>query len=406
VTGSLVSREAFRAIARNKLRSALTVLGISIGIGAVICVFAIGNAGKQQLEEAFNNLGENLIWVEAGGRTVNGVRTGSGGTKSLTVADANAILAEVPLIRKVSPQVDGSVQLVYGNQNWGTGYRGESPEYVEVRRWALASGSNISQDDVDRASEVCVLADTVKQQLFPDGEAPVGKVIKVSNFPCKVIGVLAPKGTDVGGHDQDNFILLPYTTAQKKLAGITWLRDIMCSAVSPEAIPLARDQIVALLRERHRIRADQPDDFNMRTPEDQIKARMEANQTFALLLIAIASVSLLVGGIGIMNVMLVSVTERTREIGVRMAVGATEANVRLQFLGEAIALSLLGAVIGTLIGLAGSFGVGAILDWPMRISAQSVLIASSFAIGTGVLFGYYPAHKAAALDPIVALRFE
>jgi putative ABC transport system permease protein len=406
VIGSLVSREAFRAIARNKLRSALTVLGISIGIGAVICVFAIGNAGKQQLDEAFNNLGENLIWVEAGGRTVNGVRTGSGGTKSLTVADANAILAEIPLIRKVSPQVDGSVQLVYGNLNWGTGYRGESPEYIEVRRWALASGSNISQDDVDRADEVCVLADTVKQQLFPGGEDPVGKVIKVRDFPCKVIGVLAPKGTDVGGHDQDNFILLPYTTAQKKIAGITWLRDIMCSAVSPEAIPLARDQIVGLLRERHRIRADQPDDFNMRMPEDQIKARMEANQTFALLLIAIASVSLLVGGIGIMNVMLVSVTERTREIGVRMAVGATEANVRLQFLGEAVALSLLGAVIGTIIGLAGSYGIGAILDWPMSISVQSVLIASSFAIATGVLFGYYPAHKAAALDPIVALRFE
>ncbi len=406
MSASLVSREALRAIARNKLRSALTVLGISIGIGAVICVFAIGNAGKEQLEQAFDNLGENLVWVEAGGRTVNGVRTGSGGTKSLTVADANAILAEIPLIRKVSPQVDGNVQIVYGNQNWGTGYRGESPEYLEIRRWAIISGANITQDDVERASEVCILAETPRAQLFPDGENPIGKVIKVRDFPCKVIGVLAPKGLDAGGHDQDNFILLPYTTAQKKIAGITWLRDIMCSAVSQEAIPQARDQIVALLRDRHRIRADQPEDFNMRTPEDTIKARMETNQTFSLLLIAIASVSLLVGGIGIMNVMLVSVTERTREIGVRMAVGATESNVRLQFLGEAVALSLLGACIGTLLGLAGSYGVGAILEWPMKISPQSIVVASSFAALVGIIFGYYPAHKAAALDPIIALRYE
>ena len=403
---TLVTREAWRAIRRNKMRSALTVLGISIGIAAVICVFGIGDAGKAQLDDAFNSLGENLIWVEAGGRTVNGVRTGSGGTKTLTVADANAILKEIPLIRKVSPQVDGNVQIVYGNQNWGTGYRGESPEYIEIRRWAMASGANISQDDVERAAEVCVLAKTVKDQLFPTGEDAVGKVVKVSNFPCKVIGVLDAKGISVTGQDQDNFILLPYTTAQKKLAGITWLKDIMCSAVSPEAIPVAKEQIIGLLRDRHRIKTGDMEDFNMRTPEDVIKARMEANQTMALLLIAIASVSLLVGGIGIMNVMLVSVTERTREIGVRMAVGATEQNVRMQFLGEAVALSLLGALIGTILGVAGSFGVGAMLDWPMKISVQAVLISGSFAVMVGILFGYYPAHKAAALDPIVALRFE
>lgn len=401
----LVIRQAVRAVRRNKMRSALTVLGIMIGIAAVICVVAISSAGSRQLQQALDNLGDNLVWVEAGGRTVNGVRTGTGGTKSLTVDDAKAILAQVPLVKKLSPQVDGHVQIVYGNQNWGTHYRGESPEYVEIRLWEIDSGVNISQDDIDRAAEVCILGHTVRTQLFGT-EEPVGKVIKVASFPCKVIGSLAAKGISVDGQDQDDFILVPYTMAQRKIAGITWLKDIMCSAVSNEAIPIASNQIQALLRDRHRIRSGQPDDFNMRTPQDVINARMESSNTLSLLLIAVASVSLLVGGIGIMNVMLVSVTERTREIGIRMAVGATEGNVRLQFLGEAVTLSLLGGLMGVFLGVIGSYVIGFLLGWPMLISLQAIVTAAAFAVAVGIIFGYYPAHKAAALDPIVALRYE
>ncbi len=401
----VILRQAVCAVRRNKMRSALTVLGIMIGIAAVICVVAISSAGSRQLQLALDNLGDNLVWVEAGGRTVNGVRTGTGGTKSLTVEDAKAILAQVPLVKKVSPQVDGHVQIVYGNQNWGTHYRGESPEYLEIRLWEIESGVNISQDDVDRAAEVCILGHTVRTQLFSQ-EDPVGKVIKVANFPCKVIGSLAAKGISVDGQDQDDFILVPYTMAQRKIAGITWLKDIMCSAVSNDAIPIASAQIKALLRDRHRIRSGQPDDFNMRTPQDVINARMESSNTLSLLLIAVASVSLLVGGIGIMNVMLVSVTERTREIGIRMAVGATEGNVRLQFLGEAVTLSLLGGLMGVFLGVIGSYVIGLLLGWPMLISPQAIVTAAAFAVAVGIIFGYYPAHKAAALDPIVALRYE
>ncbi len=402
---AIVVREAYRALSRNKVRSSLTVLGITIGIAAVICVVAIGNAGSRQYQQQLQMLGDNLEWVEAGGRNVNGVRTGSNATKTLTVADANAILAEVPLIKKVSPQVDGSTQLVYQNQNWFTSYRGESPEYLEIRRWTIAQGSNITAEDVVGANEVCVLGDTVRRQLFAD-EDPIGRTIKVKTMPCKVVGVLAAKGSSSSGHDEDDFILLPYTTAQKKIAGITWLKDIMCSAASHEVIPSATQQIVALLRERHKISPDTIDDFNIRTPEEVIQARLEASKTFTALLVSIASVALLVGGIGIMNVMLVSVTERTREIGIRMAIGATEGDVQSQFLGEAVVLSAFGGLCGIVLGIGGSFLLGRALSWPMSIPPTAILIATGFAVAVGVFFGFYPARKASRLDPIEALRFE
>jgi len=390
---------------RHKMRSALTMLGLMIGIGAVICVVAIGTAGSEQLQNQLNNLGDNLVWVEAGGLSVNGVRTGTGGTKSLTVQDAEAIAKEIRLIKKVSPQVDGQVQVVYGNHNWFTRYTGESPEFLEIKKWEISQGTNFTDDDVDRAANVCVLGNTVKEQLFPD-EDPIGKEIKVKALPCKVIGVILPKGFSAMGQDQDDFILIPYTMAQKKIAGITWLRDIMMSAISPEAVAPAREEIAAMLRERHRIRPGDPDDFNLRSPEDLIQARLDASKTMSLFLIAVASVSLLVGGIGIMNVMLVSVTERTREIGVRMAVGATEAQVQVQFLGESVILSLFGGMIGVLLGLGGSVVIGRMLEWPMSISLQGIVIAAAFSIAVGVFFGYYPARQAARLDPIQALRFE
>jgi len=397
---------ALRALLRNRIRSLLTVLGITIGIAAVICVVAIGNAGQKRVEEQLNNLGDNYVWIEAGGRTVSGVQTGSHALPTLTVEDAIAIKRQVPLIKKVSPNVDDSIQAIYGNQNWYTRYRGVSPEFFSIQRWSIEQGAIFSDDDVERSAGVCVIGRTVQDRLFGP-EDPIGKVVRLSGgTPCKVVGTLQKKGLSNNGRDQDDILILPYTTAQKKLKGVTWLDDILCSAVSPEAVKAAGQQAAAVLRDRHRLRADQEDDFNIRNPEDIIKAQLESSRTLTALLIAVASISLVVGGIGIMNVMLVSVTERTREIGVRVAVGATEEAIRLQFLGESVLLSLVGGAAGVLLGIAGSYVIGHGLGWPMEVSASSILIAAAFAIAVGVFFGYYPALKASRLDPITALRYE
>jgi putative ABC transport system permease protein len=398
-------RSASIALVRNKLRSALTVLGITIGIGAVICVVAIGNAGQAQVEQQLNNLGDNFVWIEAGGRAVNGVRTGTHGTKSLTLADAVAIKEQIPVIKSVSPNVDGQVQIIYGNQNWFTTYRGVSPEYFDIKRWFVLQGAAFTQDDVDRAADVCVIGKTVRDQLF-GGEQPIGSVMRVKGLPCTVVATLQPKGLSVSGQDQDDTIIMPYTTVQKKVKGITWLDDILCSAVSADAVKLAGQQIAALLRDRHHLRLEEEDDFNIRNPEDIIQAQLAASRTLTILLVAVASISLVVGGIGIMNVMLVSVTERTREIGVRLAVGATEEAIQLQFLGESVMLSLVGGAAGVLLGIIGSILVGQTLHWPMQVSVGAVLIAAMFSVAVGVFFGYYPARKAALMDPIEALRYE
>ena len=398
-------RSALVALLRNKMRSVLTVLGITIGIAAVICVVAIGKAGQARVEQQLNNLGDNFVWIEAGGRAVNGVRTGTHGTKTLTVSDAVAIKNQISLIKSVSPNVDASIQIIYGNENWFTTYRGVSPEFFDIKRWFIDQGAGFSQDDTDRAADVCVLGRTVRDQLF-GVQDPIGKVIRVKDLPCKVVGTLLPKGLSVSGQDQDDTIILPYTTAQKKLKGITWLDDILCSAVSQQAVKIAGQEAAAVLRDRHHLRAEEEDDFNIRNPEDIIQAQLEASRTLTILLIAIASISLVVGGIGIMNVMLVSVTERTREIGVRVAVGATEGAIQLQFLGESVMLSLVGGAAGVLFGVVGSYLVGRTLQWPMEMSLQAVVIAALFSIAVGVFFGYYPARKASSLDPIEALRYE
>src|SRR6267378_1371806 len=398
-------QSALVALLRNKMRSVLTVLGITIGIAAVICVVAIGKAGQARVEQQLNNLGDNFVWIEAGGRAVNGVRTGTHDTKTLVVADAVAIKNQISLIKSVSPNVDDPVQVVYGNQNWHTSYRGVAPEYFDIKRWFVDQGAFFSQDDVDRAADVCVLGRTVRDQLF-GVEDPIGKVIRVNNLPCKVVAALHPKGLSLDGRDQDDTIILPYTMAQKKLKGITWLDDILCSAVSQGAVKMAGQEAAAVLRDRHHLRPEEEDDFNIRNPEDIIQAQLEASKTLTVLLIAIASISLVVGGIGIMNVMLVSVTERTREIGVRVAVGATEEAIQLQFLGEAVMLSLVGGAAGVLFGIFGSYLVGQTLHWQTEMSLESVAIAALFAIAVGVFFGYYPARKASLLDPIEALRYE
>jgi putative ABC transport system permease protein len=387
------------------MRSVLTVLGITIGIAAVICVVAIGNAGQARVEQQLNNLGDNFVWIEAGGRAVNGVQTGTHDTTTLTWADALAVKKQVSLIKSVSANVDDPVQVIYGNQNWHTSYRGVSPEFFDIKRWFVDQGAFFSQDDVDRVADVCVLGRTVQQQLF-GVEEPVGKVIRVKNLPCKVVATLHPKGISLSGRDEDDIVILPYTTAQKKLKGITWLDDILCSAVSQDAVKMAGQEATAVLRDRHHLRPEEEDDFNIRNPEDIIQAQLDASKTLTVLLIAIASVSLIVGGIGIMNVMLVSVTERTREIGVRVAVGATEQAIQLQFLGESIVLSLVGGAAGVILGIFGSYLVGQTLQWPIEMSAEAVVVAAMFSVAVGVFFGYYPARKASRLDPIEALRYE
>lgn len=400
-----VGHEAFKAVRRNKLRAALTMLGITIGIGAVICTVAIGEGGSRQIQAQLDSLGDNMIWVEAGARQVNGVRSGTRGTKSLTEDDAKAIIGEISLLRLMSPNVDGPVQVAYGNLNWATIFRGVAPEFLEIRRWPTASGGSFTKKDVESHLNVCLLGQTVVTQLFGD-ENPIGKTIRVGGLPCPVMAVLAPKGLSPYGRDQDDFVMMPYTTAMRKISGQDWLDDIFLSAISPDVIRPAQAEISRLLRQRHHLRPDEDDDFNIRSPEDVLKAQEETSRTFTLMLASIASVSLLVGGIGIMNIMLVSVTERTREIGVRMAVGATEEEIQLQFLSEAVALSLFGGALGVLAGILSSKGLSALLEWPTEISTLAVVIAAFFSVAVGVFFGYYPAKKAARLDPIEALRYE
>jgi len=394
-----------RALARNKLRSVLSMLGITIGICAVICTIAIGEGGSQQIQEQLLSLGDNLVWIEAGGRNVNGVRTGNSETKSLTLEDASAIQGSIPLVKLVSRNVDTRVQVVYGNHNWNTSCRGVSPEYMSIRRWTISSGVPFTVQDVQSLANVCLLGQTTVDQLF-GAENPLGKTIRINSLPLRVIGVLEAKGLSTSGNDQDDTIFVPYSTMQHKIKGIDWLDDIWCSAISPEAVIPAQDRISLLLRQRHRLRPGEPDDFNIRHPADILQAQQQANATFSLMLASIASVSLLVGGIGIMNIMLVSITERTREIGVRMAVGATERDIRLQFLSEALALSLLGGSVGVLAGVLASYGFSAFLEWPMTISSVALTAAVLFSVAIGVFFGFYPAYKASRLDPIDALRYE
>jgi putative ABC transport system permease protein len=321
------------------------------------------------------------------------------------MGDAVAIKNQLSLIKSVSPNVDGTVQIIYGNQNWYTGYRGVSPEYFDIKRWYIDQGAGFTQDDVERSADVCVIGRTVRDQLF-GVEDPIGKVMRVKDMPCKIVGTLLPKGLSVSGQDQDDTILMPYTTAMKKISGNSWLDDILCSAVSQDAVKPAGQEAAAILRDRHHLRPEEEDDFNIRNPEDIIQAQLEASKTLTVLLIAIASISLIVGGIGIMNVMLVSVTERTREIGVRVAVGATEGAIQLQFLGESVMLSLVGGAAGVLGGIVGSYLVGQTLKWQMQMSLEAVVVAALFSVAVGVFFGYYPAQKASHLDPIEALRYE
>jgi putative ABC transport system permease protein len=398
-------RLALRALARNKMRSALTMLGIIIGVGAVIAVVSIGQGANYKVQQGIAAMGTNAVFIAAGSNRAGGVRQGYGGVKTLTVDDMNAIQQQIPLIKEAAPSLTNRQQIVYGNQNWNTQVTGTTPNYFDIRSWPVQSGSVFSDEEVDLAANVCVIGTTVERILFVDQD-PIGKTIRIGNLPFRVDGVLASKGQSAVGQDQDDVIFAPYTTVQRKIQGITWVQFINASAVTQQASLAAVAPITSLLRERHRIRTGTDDDFLIRTQADIEDLADQTQSTMTYLLGGIASVSLLVGGIGIMNIMLVSVTERTREIGVRMAVGATERDVQNQFLVEAVTLSMMGGAIGIVIGLIGSALISNLLSWPTLISGKAIIAAAIFSAAVGIFFGYYPAQKAAQLDPIEALRYE
>ncbi len=400
-----IIRIAMRALARNKMRSILTMMGIIIGVGAVIAMLGVGQGARQTMQEQIQAMGSNLLFVSSGTVTRSGMHLGWGSTKTLVYDDMLAILRECKAARAAAPGTNTSGQVVFANDNWATRLNGTEPQYFEIRTWPFQEGTSFTQDDVTMAANVAVIGETVRKNLFGVTD-PVGQTLRVNNLPFRVIGVLAPKGTSAVGDDQDDILLVPLTTLQKKVTGQPCLRWIMVSAVSREASYAAQEQITALLRDRHRIRPGSDDDFSVRNLADMADVADEAGRVMTLLLASIASVSLIVGGIGIMNIMLVSVTERTREIGVRMAIGATEGNVQQQFLVEAVVLSLMGGTMGILFGLSASFLITKTLGWPILISPVVIVIAVLFSMAVGVFFGFYPARKAAQLDPIEALRYE
>jgi putative ABC transport system permease protein len=398
-------RLALRALARNKLRSSLTMLGIIIGVGAVIAVVSIGQGADAMIQEGIQNMGTNVVYISAGSGRPGGLRMGFGAVKSLTMDDMQAIMREVPMIKDAAPGVMTRAQVVYQNQNWNTSIMGTTSSYFPIRKWVVTSGTVFSDDEVDAAANVCVIGTTVSRYLFGEDD-PVGKQIRIKNLPFRVVGLLESKGQSVMGTDQDDQIMAPYTTVQRKLAGVTWLQMILASATTPDASIAAMQPITQMLRERHHIRTGDDDDFFVRTQSEMADMAAQTQLVMTILLVSVASVSLIVGGIGIMNIMLVSVTERTREIGVRMAVGATESDVQMQFLVEAVTLSMMGGLVGIVVGVGLSALISNLLAWPTVLSTQAIVMAAFFSVAVGVFFGFYPARKAAQLDPIEALRYE
>lgn len=400
-----IIRIALRALRRNKMRTLLTMLGIIIGVGAVIAMVAIGNGAKAQIESEIANMGQNVIMVFSGSLTRGGVRGGWGSAPTLTLEDAQAILREVPGVVAISPEVRSSFRIAVGNQDWYTQVLGVSAEYLQIRNWACEAGTGFSEMDVRSANKVAILGRTVATQLFGD-EDPIGKIVRIRNIPFTVVGVLKPRGFSMVGFDQDDLVLVPYTTAMRRLLNVTNLRTIVVQAQSAQLLPFIQDQITLLLRQLHKIGADKEDDFTVRTQQDIAEFATAQSRTMTILLGAIAGVSLIVGGIGIMNIMLVSVTERTREIGIRMAVGARPKDILLQFLIEAVTLSVLGGFLGIGLGVAVAHAIASKTGWPILTPMYAVVGAFVFSAVIGIFFGFYPARKASRLDPIEALRYE
>jgi len=404
------ARIAVRALRVNKLRSALTMLGIVIGVGAVITMVAVGSGAQARVAEQIQSLGSNMIIVLSGSVVSGGVRMGSGTQLTITEDDAWAIQREIPAVVSAAPTSRGGAQVVYGNLNWATGIQGVTLEFFTAREWDVADGRLFSQEEIEGAGKVALVGQTVVASLFGDSD-PLGLVIRIKNVPFTVIGVLERKGQTTFGQDQDDTVLIPLSTAKKKVLGASQAnaRSVGSIAVKvreARAMGEAEQEIRGLLRQRHRLQTFQDDDFNIRNLTEVLQSQEASSRVLTLLLAAIASVSLLVGGIGIMNIMLVSVTERTREIGLRMAVGARGRDILLQFLVEAVTLSLIGGAIGIATGLGGSYSIAYFAQWHTLVSTEAVLVAFAFAAAVGVFFGFYPARKAAALNPIDALRYE
>jgi putative ABC transport system permease protein len=399
-------RLALRAIRRNKVRSALTMLGVIIGVASVIAMIALGSGARAAIDEQVQSQGTTAIYLSAGSWGGPGrAHGGSGSITTLTIEDAEAVVREVPTIGLWSPGVRGRAQLIAGNANWNTQIEGGSEDWLAVRNFALAEGENFTARDVLVADKVCLLGASVAETLFPDQD-PVGQVIRVRNMPFRVVGVLAAKGQGQWGQDQDDVVVAPWTTVQKKLLGINFLHQVSFTARTSELVEPTAVAVTRLMRARHRSSSPETDDFTVRTVEEMAAMRVQMASTMNTLLLCVALVSLLVGGIGIMNIMLVSVTERTREIGVRMAVGAKTRDVLKQFLAEAVALSVVGGLTGIVLGTVVSETITRVLQWPALVTASSIAIAFAFSAAVGVFFGWYPARKAASLDPIEALRYE
>jgi putative ABC transport system permease protein len=403
----MIIKIAFRALVRNKMRAALTMLGIIIGVSAVIAMVSIGQGAQASVQAQISSIGTNLLFVSAGAQNVGGVRSGTGetGTNTLTVEDLEAISREVPSVSMVTPAVNTRTQLIFGNQNWNTQIQGVNEQYPEIRKWNVQDGVFFSDGEVRTAARVLVIGQTIADNLFP-GMDPIGQTLRVRDLPFRVVGVMARKGQDPQGRDQDDTAFAPYTSVQKKILGSERVQIAYVSAISQDATFTAQEQITEVLRQRHNLGRNEPNDFTVRNMTDIAEAANETNSIMTMLLASIASVSLLVGGIGIMNIMLVSVTERTREIGIRMAIGARSSAVRTQFLIESVVLSLTGGMAGILLGVFVSFMIPQMLGWPTMVSTPAIVGSVVFSAAVGIFFGYYPARKAAALDPIDALRHE
>jgi len=387
------------------MRSVLTALGIIIGVGAVIAMVGIGNGAKAQVEAQIASLGQNVILIFSGSTTSSGIRTGWGGAGTLKIEVAEAIRREVPGVVGVSEEVVSTTQVAAGNQNWFTRIYGEAADYFDIRQWPLTDGAPFTPQDVRSANKVCVVGRTTATQIYGN-EDPVGQILRVKEVPFTITGVLMPKGLSTQGVDQDDIVIMPYTSAMKRVIGGNNLRNINVQIGDARQVEAAQQQIISLLRQRHNIRPGRDDDFTVRTQQEIAEAATATSNVMALLLGAIAGVSLVVGGIGIMNIMLVSVTERTREIGVRMAVGAHGTDILTQFLTEAVTLSSVGGLLGIIVGIGTSQFLAWKFQWPTLISISSIAIAFLFSAAVGIFFGFYPARKAAALDPIEALRYE
>ena len=397
---------AFEAITRNKLRSALTSLGVIMGVAAVIVMMALGDGAKASIEQRVASLGTNVLTVSAGSANIGGVRMGQGAVTTLTPADASAIAADVPGARAVSPGVGSRTQIVGPSGNWQTQVQGVGSAYADIRAWDLASGSFFTEDDVEKASRVVVLGAMVRDQVFGEGANPVGQIVRINNQPFRVMGVLDRRGQSAMGQDQDDTVIAPYTAVQKRLLGTTNLSNMLVAAQPGVSTATLSTSVADLLRRRHRIGLGEADDFNVRSPEEMARVLSSTTDTMAYLLASVAAISLVVGGIGIMNIMLVSVTERTKEIGLRRALGAKRIDVLRQFVAEALSLSLAGGAMGIALGIGSSYALSAILSWATAVSPVAIAMSFGFAAMVGVVFGYVPARRAAALMPTEALRYE